>query len=90
MNNKAIALATLMLLGGCAATPQYDQVFGNAVREAKQRMTLNPNRASTDPVAGMDGVAAQEAQLRYHDSFRAPPPVTNVINIGGAISQGAQ
>jgi len=85
--NKAIALSTLVLLGGCAATPHYDQQFGKAVREAKQRMTLNPSSASTDPVAGIDGVAAQEAQLRYHDSFRAPPPVTNVINIGGAIAQ---
>jgi hypothetical protein len=85
---KAIALVTLALLAGCAATPQYDQLFGNAVREAKQRMTLNPNRASTDPVAGLDGPAAHEAQLRYQDSFKAPPPVVPVINIGGAMTSG--
>jgi hypothetical protein len=88
MNTKAIALVTLVLLGGCAATPQYDQLFGNAVREAKQRMTLNPARASTDPVAGLDGPAAHEAQLRYQESFKAPPPVVNVINIGGGLSGG--
>jgi hypothetical protein len=88
MNTKAFALATLVLLTGCAATPQYDQLFGNAVREAKQRMTLNPARASTDPVAGLDGPAAHEAQLRYQESFKAPPPVVNVINIGGGISGG--
>jgi hypothetical protein len=34
-------------------------------------------------IAGMDGAAAAEAMGRYHDAFRAPPPVVNVINIGG-------
>jgi hypothetical protein len=82
----AAFLATL--LAGCAAsaTPQYDLRFGDAVREAKQRMTLNPNTVSTDPVVGIDGVSAREAQVRYHDSFKSPPPVVNVINIGGAVS----
>jgi hypothetical protein len=78
--------ALAALLAGCAvsATPQYDARFGDAVREAKQRMTLNPGAASADPVAGLDGVAAREAQGRYHESFKSPPPVVNVINIGGA------
>jgi hypothetical protein len=88
MNTKAIALVTLVLLAGCAATPQYDQLFGNAVRDAKQRMTLNPARASTDPVVGLDGVAAHEGLLHYQESFKSPPPVVNVINIGGSVSGG--
>lgn len=79
------------LLGGCASSPSpapnYDARFGDAVRQARQMMTLNPNAGvNTDPVVGMDGKAAREAVVRYQDSFKAPPPVANVINIGGAMA----
>ena len=81
-------LAVSVVLAGCGAmttaTPNYDLRFGDAVREARQRMTLNPGAGTNDAVAGMDGHAAHEAQERYQDSFKAPPPVVNVINIGGA------
>lgn len=82
---KTLALcAALALLGGCASsTPNYDMRFGDAVRQARQAMTLNPSAASTDPVAGMDGRAARDAAGRYQESFKSPPPVVNVINIGG-------
>lgn len=86
--NKAFALILLGLLSGCASspTPNYDLRFGDAVREARQRMTLNPNAGGNpDPIAGMDGKSGKEAVGRYQDSFKEPPPVTNVINIGGAI-----
>lgn len=88
--NKSMALVLLALLGGCASspTPNYDARFGDAVRQARQQMTLNPAPASTDPVTGMDGKVAQEAVGRYHQSFSAPPPVVNVINIGGQIGGG--
>ncbi len=84
MNHIPLLLATL-LIGGCAstATPNYDMRFGSAVRDARTRMILNPN--PTEPVAGMDGKAATEAIGRYYDTFKAPPPVVNVINIGGGI-----
>ena len=75
------------LLGGCAIspTPDYDLRFGDAVRESRQQMTLNPNAGATaGPVAGMDAKSAHEATLRYQDSFKSPPPVVNVINIGGS------
>jgi hypothetical protein len=88
---KPLALLVLALLGGCAAstTPNYDARFGDAVRQARQRMTLNPNAgANPDPMAGMDGRSAREAVVRYQDSFKAPPPVVNVINIGGSASAG--
>jgi hypothetical protein len=88
---KPLALLVIALLGGCASsiTPSYDTRFGDAVRQARQRMTLNPNAgANPDPVAGMDGLAARDGMGRYHDSFKAPPPVVNVINIGGSASAG--
>jgi hypothetical protein len=79
-----VAVATLSL-AGCAAspTPNYDLRFGDAVRQAREQMILNPN-ASAGSVAGMDGTSAQETMLLYHGTFRSPPPVTNVINIGGS------
>lgn len=77
-------LAGIAFLGGCSTTPNYDARFGDAVRQARLAMTIHPNAgANPDQVAGMDGVAAREAQTRYQDSYKAPPPVVNVINIGG-------
>ena len=87
MKSPVIVLA-LASLAACATTttPNYDAHFGNAVREAKQKMIINPDAGKeTDNVAGIDGTSAREAIIRYHDSFKAPPPVTNVINIGGSI-----
>lgn len=84
-----IIVAAAAVLAGCAntATPNYDRKFGEAVRNARQAMTINPNAGKAGgPVAGMDGPAAAEAAGRYQDSFRKPPPVVNVINIGGSVS----
>lgn len=82
-------LSLLAVLAGCASsTPNYDMRFGDAVRQARQAMTLNPGVASPDPIAGMDGKAAHEASGRYHESFKSPPPVVNVINIGGSPATG--
>lgn len=87
---KAISGALVAaVLAGCSTTPNYDAKFGDAVREARLKMTINPEAGlKEDPVAGMDGKSAKEAVTRYQNSFKAPPPVTNVINIGGAISSG--
>jgi hypothetical protein len=87
----SLALALVALLAGCAAssTPNYDARFGQAVRDARTLMVLNPDAGkSAGPVAGMDGKAAHEAMGRYYDSFKAPPPVVNVINIGGQTGTG--
>ncbi|OUL98485.1 hypothetical protein [Variovorax sp. JS1663] len=91
MTPRLLAIAALAgLLAGCASpTPNYDKRFGEAVRDAKRKMTVNPDAGrNTDPAAGMDGRASREAMDRYHDSFKAPPPAVNVINIGGAIGGG--
>jgi hypothetical protein len=100
MNRTLSALAPAALsaafsaafLAGCAvsATPRYDARFGDAVREAKARMTLNPATASAEPVTGVDGLAARETQKRYQDSFKSPPAVVPVINIGGQINSGSE
>ena len=76
------------LLAGCASsvTPNYDAKIGNAVREAKLKMTINPDAGKNpDQVLGMDGKSARETIILYQGKFKAPPPAVNVINIGGGI-----
>ena len=88
---NSLLLLVLAFLGGCATstTPDYDQRFGEAVRQARLRMTINPNAgANPDPIAGMDGRSSHETILRYQESFKSPPPVVNVINIGGSLAGG--
>jgi hypothetical protein len=77
-----------LLCAGCAQTPtpNLDMRFGEAIREARFAMTIDPNAGQRpDKVSGIDGRAAKETIKRYQDSFKEPPPVTNVINIGGGL-----
>ncbi len=71
-------------LAGCATnTPVLDERFGEAVNAAKAQQTINPDASlNTDPVAGVDGKAADGAVDRYHKSFVQPPATTNVFTIG--------
>ena len=82
----SVGLPLLTLLTGCiSTTPEYDKRFGDAVRQSRLEMTINPNAGSiADAALGMDGTSAREALVRYQSTFKAPPPVTNVISIGGS------
>lgn len=86
----ALAAALAVGLSGCVSpTPNLDSSFGDAVRAARVAQTLNPDAGlKADVPTGLDGVAAKESIKRYHDSFKTPPPVTNVINIGGSVGGG--
>jgi hypothetical protein len=81
-----VAVSLSALLAGCmSTTPEYDKRFGDAVRQSRLEMTINPNAGSTaDSALGLDGTSAREALVRYQGTFKTPPPVTNVINIGGS------
>ena len=90
---KSTTLALTLLLGtGCShVTPNYDARFGDAVRDAKRRMTINPDAGKDgNPVVGMDGRAARESMVQYQKSYKAPPPAVNVIYIGGGICSGGE
>lgn len=90
MNKLAFALLLSLIAGCSTVTPNYDTKFGDAVRAARLKMTINPDAGQNpDQAAGMDGKAGREAVILYHGTFRAPPPVVNVINIGGGGSGGA-
>ena len=88
MNMKLLAIAALAGLVGCASTttPNYDARFGDAVRDAKRKMTINPDAGkNADQAIGMDGRVARESMILYQESYRKPPTAVNVINIGGPI-----
>jgi hypothetical protein len=90
MNKLLIALPFSLLAACNSVTPNYDAKFGNTVREARLKMTINPDAGKKpDMVVGIDGTAARETVIRYHDSFKTPPPVINAINIGGRIGSAA-
>jgi hypothetical protein len=85
--STSVIVAAMGLLAGCVSIhPELDQREGQAVTAAKDAQTFNP-QASRNPkaVSGIDGRAAKETMDRYVDSFKTPPPTTNVINIGGGL-----
>lgn len=89
MKNTAITLSLCLLAACSTTTPDYDNKFGEAVKEAKLKMTMNPEAGKKpDPVAGMDGKAADGAMIRYQNTFKTPPPAGSVTNIGGSLSSG--
>ncbi len=83
-----ISLAAALIAGCASSTPNYDMKFGDAVRQARQGMAINTTPAPVEASAGIDGRAAREATGRYQESFKTPPPVVNVINIGGNSAGG--
>ena len=78
------ACTVCLLLTACVAnTPQWDQHFGESVRTAIAQQTIDPNAGkNTDPVAGIDGKAANETMGRYRATFKEPPATANSFTIG--------
>jgi hypothetical protein len=90
-NQKTIAvIATLaaVALSGCVSIhPDVDRHYGEAVTAANNAQRLNAQGVRPPAGApGIDGRAAKETMDRYVDSFKAPPPTMNVINIGGSLA----
>lgn len=84
-----VLLGVGALLVGCAgpSTPELDAKFGDAVRASRERQTLTPTASvNKDPVLGIDGKAAVNAQERYQDSFKSPPKTFEILGIGGSVT----
>ena len=89
-NTKIIGTIVAMgLTAGCVSIhPEVDQRYGEAVTTTTRAQTINPQGTrNPDVVSGIDGRAAKETMDRYVESFKAPPPTMNVINIGGSLSE---
>lgn len=87
-----LVLSILIVTGlvGCVnPAPVLDDNFGNAVNAAKAAQIINPDASlNTDPVYGVDGLAADAAMSRYHRSFVQPVVTPNVFTIGVGTSSG--
>ena len=63
-----------------ATTPYWDTHFGANARLALAQQVINPaGSRNPDPVAGIDGKAAQQGYARYQKSFSDPPPQPTFI-----------
>lgn len=87
----ALCAGACTTLAAClSSTPTWDKTFGSAVNQITVMQTLNPAASDNDdPVAGIDGAAAQAAQTNYVKSFTAPTPPTNVFTIGVSSGSGS-
>ena len=92
-------MRTPLLLLGCAALAgcamfqptAVERSFGSAVMTACASQAVDPAAGARHKGApSLDGVAANHAVDNYEKSFCAPPPPTNVYNIGigGNAGQG--
>ena len=86
-----ISMLVAVGLTGCVKTaPVLESNFGNAVNAAKAAQIVNPDASlNTDPVAGVDGQAADAAISRYHRSFVQPTITPNIFTIGVGTGGGA-
>jgi hypothetical protein len=82
--SAAALTACVLLLDGCALSPNLDSRFGDSVRLSTAQQTLNPNaaRSNTAPVNGLDSRAADGAYESYQQSFRTQAPSSNPFTIG--------
>ncbi|MCK0510441.1 pilus assembly protein [Aromatoleum buckelii] len=83
------ALAALALTGCVATSPNWDSRFGEAARTTAAQQIIFPEASkNTDPVAGIDGKAAQGAMGEYAKSYTTPEPQASIMTIGiGASGQ---
>ena len=74
----------LVAMTGCVSpTPILDAEFGKSVSLIKAQQTLNPSASrNTNPVNGLDGVAAKSGYDAYQKSYKTPEPPSNAFTIG--------
>ena len=94
MKTSILTLAMVLsvsALGACGTSGNSvvgpsatDRTFGNSVREARLRQTIDLNAGSKHTETGSDAQAGTLAVKRYHDSYKRPAtqPSFRVLGIG--------
>lgn len=70
------------------APSMSDASFGNAVRQAAIRQTVDPDAGSKYGNVPGDAGSAVHAVDQYNKSFETPRPAMNVLGIGGVGTGG--
>lgn len=81
---RATPLLVLLALAGCSTTPQWDQRFGDSVRQALADQLIDPEASSRKaPAETLDGRAVAGALRGYADhrdfAVREPRPVPRPV-----------
>ena len=78
-----LCATAVILLNACTtATPNLDNALGKNLSTLKAMQIMYPTAAANPRAATLDGQAAREVLIRYHDSYKAPTPQPNVFTIG--------
>lgn len=83
MKTSIVTIALVLsasVLGACGSTSgnhmlgntATDRTFGNSVREARLRQTIDMEAGSKHAVTGSDAQTGTLAVKRYHDSYKRP------------------
>jgi hypothetical protein len=79
----ALAVLAAALAGCMPVAPTWQANFGNSVRATVASQIADPAAArNSNPVAGLDGRAAEGAQTRYEHSFSTPTPHESAMIAG--------
>jgi len=81
---KLTGALVIVGLTGCVATsPNWDARFGEATRVMAAQQVVAPDASrNADPVAGIDGKAAQGAMGEYSKSYAQPERQSDAFTIG--------
>ncbi|MDD4196790.1 MAG: hypothetical protein PHT96_10350 [Syntrophorhabdaceae bacterium] len=75
-----------IFLAGCSTTGRVEMDYGTSYKLAKFNQVLNPDaEKDLEPVAELDGEAAQKVVETYLKSFEkpAPPPPSVLLGVSG-------
>ncbi|MGE4545490.1 MAG: hypothetical protein AB7D06_15430 [Pedobacter sp.] len=86
MKKLSFAIATILLLTGCASMQEayyVDRDFGQQSQAAWDQQVAYPDYryASTIP-ENLDGITAEEIMKVYNETFAEKPENVNIINFG--------
>jgi hypothetical protein len=81
-------IALLFLLMSCAGPGRLETDFGNSSKLSKINQIYDPEaEKNTEPVAGLDGKAAEANTEKYRKDFEKPAqPVPSALTIGNSSS----
>ena len=86
MKKLSFAIATVLLLTGCASMQEayyIDRDFGQQSQAAWDQQVAYPDyRYAAKTPENLEGITAEEVMKVYNDTFAEKPENVNIINFG--------